>query len=248
MDVVGTGSDALRKIYRRWHWPAGWWRLRGFATLDLAGVPIRFAGVAGSDHEWWAKQSRKHAWEAPVVESFVRAVPRGAVVFDVGAWIGPYTLLAAKLAGPEGRVFAFEPDPMARKQLERNVALNEAANVEIVPLALGSSSGTAWLSGGLSEATVGRTGDVAVETVSLTEFIANAGAEPDVMKIDIEGGELDLETQALRRVPEIFLEIHASAFRDRQVDPDDFLREVAGDRRIVRLEGDAENYNVRIAS
>jgi FkbM family methyltransferase len=188
----------------------------------------------------------RNAWEAPVVEAFARAVRPGDVVYDVGAWIGPYTLLASKLVGPTGRVYAFEPDPVARRRLERNVTANGAQNVEVAPLALGRSSGSAFFSGGGSRGSVGQTGEVAVATVSLGEFAEQTGRAPDLMKVDIEGGELGLDTAALREVPQLFLEVHAPAFHREGVDPERFLREVAGEREVLRLEGGAENFNVRI--
>jgi FkbM family methyltransferase len=236
----------LRALYRRWHWPVGWWRARGHATIDIGGQRLRFADVAGSSHEWWAKSARRRAWEQPVVAAFATAVKPGDVVYDVGAWIGAYALLAARLAGPTGRVFAFEPDPVARRQLERNIELNGLQTIEVVPLALTSSAGSAWLSGGASEARVGETGEVEVQTISLPDFIARSGKPPDVMKVDVEGGELDLDTGALRDVATLFIEVHVPVFRARGADPDAFLEEVAGSRGVDRLEGDADNYNVRI--
>jgi FkbM family methyltransferase len=226
----------------------GWWRARGHATIDVGGQRLRFAGVAGSSHEWWAKRARKRAWEQPVVDAFAKAVKPGDVVYDVGAWIGAYALLAARLAGPQGRVFAFEPDPVARRQLERNIELNGLETIEVVPLALTSSAGSAWLSGGASEATVGDTGEVEVQTISLPDFIARSGKAPDVMKVDVEGGELDLDTTALRDVATLFIEMHVPAFRARGADPEEFLAEVAGSRGVERLEGDADNYNIRITA
>ena len=140
---------------------------------------------------------------------------------------------------------SFEPDPYARRQLERNVALNDATNVKVTPVALSDRSGTARLGGGESEATVGETGDVEVQTMSLPEFIAIEG-QPDVVKVDIEGGELRLDVVALARARHIFLEVHVRAFHDAGISPDEYLATIAGDRPITRLEGDAENYNVLI--
>ena len=62
---------------------------------------------------------------------------------DVGAHVGLYTVAAA-LHGP-GRVLAFEPNPSAREQLGENLALNDCANVLVVPKAVGDAPGTALL-------------------------------------------------------------------------------------------------------
>ena len=64
-------------------------------------------------------------------------VQPNATVVDVGANVGYYTLLAARLVGPEGRVVAFEPNPVVRAQLERHVCDNGVQDrVSIEPTAL----------------------------------------------------------------------------------------------------------------
>jgi FkbM family methyltransferase len=234
----------LSQLYR-WRWPVGWWRLRRRGTLKIAGRPIAFAEIGGTRNEWWAVSARKRHWEQPVLDAFSTAIRPGDVVYDVGAWIGPYTLLASQLVGPGGRVVSFEPDPAARKQLERNVALNGAANVHVFPIALSDQNGTARLHGGESEAVVGSTGEVEVQTMTLPDFVAKEGP-PDVVKVDIEGGELRMDVDTLSRARHVFLEVHVPAFREAGTDPESYLASVAAGRPVVRLEGDAENFNVRI--
>jgi FkbM family methyltransferase len=236
--------NLMRKLYA-WRWPVGWWRLRKHGRVTIGGQRIAFGQIGGTHNEWWALSARRRQWEQPVVEAFVQAIRPGDVVYDIGAWIGPYTLLASRLVGEGGRVVSFEPDPVARGQLERNVALNGARNVRIVPIALSDRNGAARLSGGESEAVVGETGDAEVETMTLPDFIAREGA-PDVVKIDIEGGELRLDTDALSRTRHVFLEVHAPAFAAADADPQRYLDAVAAGRPVVRLEGDADNFNVRI--
>ncbi len=223
----------------------GWWRLRRRGTLEIGGRRIAFGAIGGTRNEWWALSARRGEWERPVIDAFAAAIRPGDVVYDVGAWIGPYTLLAAQLAGPTGRVVSFEPDPVARAQLARNVALNGASNVRVVPIALSDRNGTARLSGGESEAVVGATGDTEVETMTLPDFIAREG-QPDVVKVDIEGGELRLDTDALSRARQVFMEVHVPAFRAAGADPDAYLAGIAAGRAVVRLEGNAENFNVRV--
>ena len=72
-----------------------------------------------------------------------RLVGPGNICVDAGANSGWYTLLLAELAGPDGAVHAFEPDPRAFAQLAENVALNRnRADVRLNNIALGRSSGT----------------------------------------------------------------------------------------------------------
>jgi FkbM family methyltransferase len=232
------------KLYA-WRWPVARWRLRRHGTIDLAGRPIKGGESGGTRNEWWALRARKRQWEQPVLDAFAATIRPDDVVYDVGAWIGPYSLLASQLVGPTGRVVSFEPDPEARKQLEGNVALNAAGNVRVFPIALSDHNGTARLGGGDSEARVGTAGEVEVQTMTLPDFIAKEGP-PDVVKVDIEGGELHIDVDALSQVRHVFLEIHVQAFRDAGITPDDYLARVAAGLPITRLEGDAENFNVRI--
>jgi FkbM family methyltransferase len=244
MRLTGKARSGAAALYR-WRWPVGWWRLQRRGKVTIGGQSIAFGQIAGTRNEWWALSARRREWEQPVVDAFVAALRPGDVVYDVGAWIGPYTLLASKLVGPGGRVISFEPDPIARAQLKRNVTLNRAANVQIFPIALSGHNGTARLSGGGSEAVVSAAGDTEVQTMTLPDFIAKEGV-PDVIKVDIEGGELGLDIEALSRARQVFLEVHVPAFSAAGANPDDYLAGVAAGRPVVRLEGDANNYNVRI--
>ena len=69
---------------------------------------------------------------------FRQAIRRGSVVLDIGAHVGFYSLLAAREAGPEGHVFAFEPGPDNFPVLQRNLHLNGNRNVSAVRLAAGA--------------------------------------------------------------------------------------------------------------
>jgi FkbM family methyltransferase len=244
MTMALKARQGAAAVYR-WRWPVGWWRLRRWGMVKIGGQPIAFGQIGGTRNEWWALSARQGRWEQPVVEAFVAALRPGDVVYDVGAWIGPYTLLASKLVGEHGRVISFEPDPVARAQLEHNVTLNRAANVQIFAIALSDRNGTARLSGGGSEAVVGATGNAEVETMTLPDFIAKEGV-PDLIKVDIEGGELRLDVEALSRARKVFLEVHVPAFSAAGEDPDGYVAGVAAGRPVVRLEGTADNYNVRI--
>ena len=71
----------------------------------------------------------------------------GLRFLDIGAWIGPFTLLAAAL---DAQVTAFEPDPVAVAALRNNLALNPALaeRVEVRPVAVAASAGPVRLDGG----------------------------------------------------------------------------------------------------
>ena len=76
---------------------------------------------------------------------FKRVVRRGDVVLDLGANIGYFTLLAARLVGESGRVYAFEPEPMNFEYLKKNIAVNGYKNVLAYQKGVSGASGTAKL-------------------------------------------------------------------------------------------------------
>jgi len=131
---------------------------------------------------------------------FRRLVCEGMVVVDVGANIGYYTLLAAQLVGAQGRVFAFEPDPYNYGMLCKNIELNKYRNVVPVEKAVFAESGKRQLFldkrnlGGhsLSAANVGEGGVLMVEATSLDDYFENSNCKIDVVKIDVQGSELDV--------------------------------------------------------
>ena len=140
-------------------------------------------------------------YDAPVA-AFLRArVKAGDVCVDVGANVGVYVLQFAHWSAPAGRVVAFEPNPGARVVLERHVEFNGlGGRVQIVPAAVSDRAGSATLyadgADGMSRlgepnrAIAGRVREFNVPTVTLDEYCATAGVEPDWLFVDIEGFEV----------------------------------------------------------
>ena len=123
-------------------------------------------------------------------------VKPGETVVDLGAHIGYYTLLFAKLVGPSGRVIAFEPSPDSCAILRRNVAKNGLANVTVENAAAGaaSRSGVLHLSANrLDHHTGDASGEGAGETVPVDVVALDSYFDPtatiDFVKMDIQGAE-----------------------------------------------------------
>ena len=73
------------------------------------------------------------------VEWIEQSVKPGDVFYDIGANVGAYSMIAAKVSGNRARIVAFEPSPASFLDLSRNIALNEcAASILALPLALWS--------------------------------------------------------------------------------------------------------------
>lgn len=140
----------------------------------------------------------------PVVQDvFAQHVRAGGVVWDIGANIGFFSLIAARLVGDGGEVVAFEPLPRNLAALARNVALNSFHNVRSVGVALSDEPGRAELQVLSSQtwAKLDTTGDTAfqeqldalasVEVEVSTIDLQLAGRRaPDLVKMDIEGAEV----------------------------------------------------------
>lgn len=127
---------------------------------------------------------------------FVRRLLRpGDAFIDGGANIGTYSLLAGGIVGPEGRVDAFEPDPLAAARLRENVALNQLVNTQIHQVALSDVPGRikfvqGWdVSNRVASLDDGDRDTVEVDAVRLDDVLP-----PDVRyvmgKLDLEGAEL----------------------------------------------------------
>lgn len=219
-----------RRLWERYlKWPAPLWRLRGQAQLRLDGHEFTFH--VQDENISWADKVRRGKWERRVTAFLTGALQSGDVFFDVGAWTGPYSLLAARLVEPAGWVYAFEPDPVARRLLERNVATNGVRNVTVLPYGVTDQAGAAWLNSprlGGSQSTVDPgAGVVQVPTVTLEGFCEHHGIYPQVIKIDVEGGEAQVVAGAstvLRRARAIALELHEPHLRARGIDPGEFRR------------------------
>jgi FkbM family methyltransferase len=149
----------------------------------------------------------------------------GAVVWDVGANQGVFALAAAGLAGAGGYVYAFEPDTFLVSLLRRSARLNPAlAPVEVIPCAVSDAVGLARLriaerarsanslEGAEASSQMGGVRESqTVMTVSLDWCLAHGCKAPAVVKIDVEGAEVNVlrgARELLRTVrPAILIEV-----------------------------------------
>lgn len=171
-------------------------------------------------YKWVAGSSNHGCWlgsyEYEKCKAFEEAVSKDAVVFDLGANVGFYTLLASALTGPGGRVIAFEPLPRNLSYLRRHLTLNGVTNVTVVDAAVSDRCGTASFEEGPTNSMghVGAQGPLQVQAVSLDEMVLTGKIPPPaVVKIDVEGAE-GLVLKGARDVlstyhPVIFLAAHS---------------------------------------
>jgi FkbM family methyltransferase len=147
------------------------------------------------------------AYEPRYVDVLRTLVRPGNSIFDVGANIGFYAVLFSRWVRPGGRVIAYEPDPSNLALLRRNLKFNRCENTIVREIALSSKSGVELFSLDTVTRSTGHlgTGPTYGETAfgSARETALNVNTRtvdeetelwgpPDLLKLDIEGGEFDL--------------------------------------------------------
>jgi FkbM family methyltransferase len=194
-------ADALRAAFR-----AGDAKVRQALVPTLRPEEVTFAGVR-MFVDPRDNYTERRIWldgQPPEMESLLSLVElvedKCALVLDVGANCGAYTVPLARAARAGSKVLAFEPNPVMVSRLQHNIVLNDVEGVvDIQTCALGAETGTATLNfkrGNFGQASLmpirarQHAGETQVEVRSLLDFVdANARYDISVLKIDVEGAE-----------------------------------------------------------
>lgn len=178
--------------------------------------------------------------EPGVLKRFRRLVRPGMVVADVGAYLGHYTLEAARRLAGRGKIYSFEPNPETFGWLRENVRLNgwhDSGLIELRQAALAQARGTALLY--LTEGEPGRDAlfpetaggpAVPVETVTLDEALEEE-THLDLVHMDVESAEglvLEGMSEVLERNPglTIIMKFAPCRLLRAGTDPDQLLRKL----------------------
>jgi FkbM family methyltransferase len=161
------------------------------AIMRIRSGPARgMKWIAGSSvHGCWLG-----TYELPKQNLLERLVRPGMTVYDVGAQAGFYTLCLSRMVGETGRVFAFEPFADNVHNLVEHVRMNTLRNVRIVQAAVGGSSEVRAFTTDRGACQNGLAGEDAALLVSTVSLDSLSLPPPDLIKMDIEGGE----SEALR--------------------------------------------------
>ena len=178
----------------------------------------------------WVKGAGAHGYWLGSYEhdkrlAIEKGVQAGCVFYDIGANVGYYSLMAARLSAPNGRVVAFEPLPRNIAFIQRHVALNRLENrITVVKAAVSDHSGTAWFDPDISTSKghIAEVGQLEVRLVCLDELVKESKIPlPDVMKIDVEGAEAEVLRGAMHilqsRHPLLYLDTHQREAHERTV-------------------------------
>ena len=174
--------------------------------------------------------------EQTAYRAFVDELRPDSVVFDVGAHIGTYTLLAAgRVRAPLGRVIAYEPHARTREYLRQHLGWNRGGDQVLVrEVCCGAAPGSADFYC-LPGQTEGTNGLVPVpgferqtaEVTTVDEEAQRLGCMPTLIKIDVEGAEWDVlkgaEAVLSRSKPVLLLSLHPHALAQQGCSPDTVL-------------------------
>lgn len=195
----------------------------GFTQVNVAAgglAGMRMSLDLQAEKDYWLG-----TYELELQATIEDLVEPGAVVYDIGANIGYITLLLSQIVGESGQVFAFEALPANLDRLRENIYLNGLeSRVFVVPGAvadrskpvrflIGPSGGVGKVEGSAGRQELTYTESITVPGIVLDEFVFTGGNPvPQVVKIDIEGGEV-IALKGMRRLlaeasPLVFLEIH----------------------------------------
>jgi len=235
---VGISQGRLAQFVLRYASPLG-----GLRRVPLLGRCVSWAGAKlvprdsltwvqvqnGPGQGMWlhlnprtGKSYFEGGGEPEVQEALQQHLRPGMIFYDVGANIGFFTLLGARLVGKEGRVVAFEADPEIARRLREHVSRNEFGWIVAEEKAVWSESSMVFFARtdpatspdrGLGHVVPEGAGDtVRVSAVSLDDY-TRTQPPPDFLKCDVEGAEVDVFRGAQKLLkekrPGIICEMHS---------------------------------------
>ncbi len=174
--------------------------------------------------------------EKDVKQAFSQNVNEGDTVIDIGAHIGEYTLLGAKLVGTKGFVIAVEPAYDTMKSLKENIILNDFKNCLVLEKAVGEKVETRSLYKVSEEDVYGyldpyvenkklmKKSEIEVTTVDHIILSKNLNLV-NLLKIDVEGFEYEVllgckDALNKNKIKKIIIEIHSGFLKSKGINED----------------------------
>lgn len=198
---------------------------------SIKGMPVSF-------NRMFQAYMVKGGWEAETTRLFKQLAKEGDTIVDIGANLGYYTLLASKIVGDSGKVYAFEPDPTNYKVLSSNIELNGCKNIITEQKAVSDANGKVTLyldSKDVGAHTIYKNGktkkSVTVDSVTLDEYFKGKEYPINIIKMDIEGAEM-AAIRGMEKIIElnddlkIFTEFHLPWIRRAGVLPEYFIAQL----------------------
>ncbi|WP_414837760.1 FkbM family methyltransferase [Candidatus Nanosalina sp. VS9-1] len=212
--AVGESVVGLYYSSRQFFYDKRWVDFEGFELLVDPGEYVGENICRSTFHE---KELR---------DAILDKVEEGDKAVDIGAHIGSTTLILRKAVGEDGKVFAYEPNPVNFSMLEDTVSENELGNVDLFESAVSDSGGTVelehndWNTGASSLRGADKVSEVFEVDVKEASEIIRSHGEIDWLKIDIEGAEYGVIKglqDFLDSIGGIFLELHPSKMSESEL-------------------------------
>ncbi len=199
---------------------SAWWHRgqRGIVPCVLSGTDRMIEIPLREFYEtyWFFCESRQGIRE---MTFFLEKLGSGDVIYDIGAFRGAYGAGAKAKFGETVGVHLFEPIQSNYEAIRAIKMLNRLERFEVVPKAVGRGDTIhGMLHGGDAMLRQGDSAEglVAVEfpSTSVDAYMAESGVPPTVMKVDVEGFELDVLEGARNCLtihhPRLWIELHPS--------------------------------------
>jgi FkbM family methyltransferase len=179
-----------------------------------------------------------NVYERELTDYFVTVLKKGDVFVDVGANEGYYSILASKIVGSNGKVFAIEPQSRLQSVLFNNIDANKSYNIKVFQTAIADCVGMAKInltpdtntgSSGIFHSTKYRNKTETIPQTTLSElFLLTNTRQVDMLKMDIEGFEYyailgDKSVFENVKIKNIALEIHPTVIKRHNLNPNDIV-------------------------
>jgi FkbM family methyltransferase len=217
---LAPGWTAMGRLYR---WAVRPFEGRGDANMRIGPFgPFRLnPRFAFSNFEEWGQQHNAG------FKACIEACRGAHAVLDIGAHIGLVTIPAASVIAAGGKVYAFEPSAANGRTLRDHLRRNGLSNVEVIDALAGDSDRDEVPfferaeDSGMNSVVLRKEPEAYVETrkrqIAIDSFCTERNISPEVIKIDVEGYEIEVLNGARRTIcnarPHIFLSVHPQELR-----------------------------------
>ena len=160
--------------------------------------------------------------EVEATKTTQNLLKKNDVVLEIGANIGYYALMEAKIVGDKGKIYAIEPEPHNVEMLRKNVDINNYSDIiDVFPLAVSDKDSFVNLqvskfSNRHILSTKSDTNTIKIRSVTIDSFLIDKRT-PKLIRMDVEGAELAVikgASKTLQNNLKIFMEIHPRELRE----------------------------------
>jgi FkbM family methyltransferase len=180
-------------------------------AMPIVQGPLRGAKwiVGAQTHGMWLG-----SYESAKQLAIAEMLQLGQVFYDIGANTGFFSLLGSKKVGSNGKVIAVEPLSRNIEFIKQHARINNVSNIVVLERAISDYDGVARFSlDGYSTSKISEEGELEVRVSTLDTLVQEIGAIPNVLKVDIEGAELNLihgaSTTLRVHKPIMFMAVHS---------------------------------------